>query len=67
MTSEDKVVEVEDNDSVRTINAKRRVRDQLENDIEAFLASGGKISQIDNNVTADPPSKPESRYGGRPI
>jgi len=35
--------------------------------IEAFLNSGGRISQIDPNVMTDPPKKPENRYGSQPI
>lgn len=46
---------------------RERARKQLESDIEAFLASGGKIQSIDNNVMADPPKKPQSNYGGQPI
>ena len=57
----------DDEDSVRTMNAKNGARSQLESDMEAFLAKGGAIVQVDTNVTADPPSKPVSRYGGRPI
>lgn len=46
---------------------RERARRQLESDIEAFLASGGKIQSIDSNVMADPPKKPQSNYGGQPI
>lgn len=42
-------------------------REELDRQIEAFLASGGKISSIDANVMADPPKKPENRYGSHPI
>lgn len=57
----------DDEESVKTINAKGRIRDQLDSDIEAFLAKGGSITEVDVNVTADPPTKPVSKYGGRPI
>ena len=43
------------------------VRVQLEADIEAFLAKGGKITSVAANVMADPPKKPQSNYGGQPI
>ena len=46
---------------------KERERQQLQADVEAFLARGGKISTIDANVLADPPRKPESSYGSQPI
>lgn len=58
----DVVDEDEANMAVR--NALRR---QIESDVEAFLARGGKISEIPPNVVADPPRKPESNYGGQPI
>jgi hypothetical protein len=50
-----------------TIAAKQKTREELANDVEAFLARGGKIAEIDPNVTADPPKKPESDYRNRPI
>ncbi|MBV1878577.1 MAG: hypothetical protein KUG79_13115 [Pseudomonadales bacterium] len=56
-----------DENSILTVNAKQRVRTQLETDIENFLASGGSIELVDSNVTADPPTKPVSRYGGKQI
>ena len=42
-------------------------REELDRQIEAFLSSGGKISHIDPNVMADPPKKPENKYGSHPI
>lgn len=66
MTHAEKIIK-DDEESVKTVNAKQNVRQQLDSDIEAFLASGGAISEIDSNVTADPPTKPVSKYGGRPI
>lgn len=61
------VAVIDDEDSVRTVNARKRIRNQLESDIEAFLSNGGLIQEVEMNVTADPPTKPVSRYGGRPI
>ncbi len=43
------------------------IRSKLEDDVEAFLASGGHINRIAPNVLADPPKKPQSNYGGQPI
>jgi hypothetical protein len=57
----------DDEDFVNTVNAKERIRTQLDSDIEAYLSKGGAITEIDVNVTADPPSKPVSKYGGRSI
>jgi len=68
MDTESKTIfDKDDNESLRTLNARKGVRDQLESDIEVFLASGGSVQEIDVNVMADPPTKPVSKYGGRPI
>jgi len=66
-TESEMVVTEDDNESVRTMDAQEAVREQLESDIEVFLASGGCVQEIDTNVMADPPTKPVSKYGGRPI
>jgi hypothetical protein len=50
-----------------SIASRQKARDELEAQIAEFLARGGKINQIEPNVTADPPKKPTSDYGGRPI
>lgn len=46
---------------------KNRIREQLQSDIEAFLARGGLVQQVADNVRADPPRKPDSQYGANPI
>ncbi len=51
----------------RTVASKEAARRQLEEDMKRFLSSGGQISVVDTNVRADPPRKPESNYGSRPI
>lgn len=43
------------------------LRQQLQSDVEAFLASGGRITEVPPNVVTDPPKKPQSNYGGQPI
>ena len=57
-------VAVED---VANVEARRQVREQLETDVEAFLRKGGQIVEIADDVRADPPKKPESKYGTRSI
>ena len=56
-----------DDGSDRSVSSKENIRQQLQDDIEAFLASGGQVDRIAANVTADPPRKPVSNYGSRPI
>lgn len=48
-------------------NSKEEERQELDAQIEAFLASGGKIDYVEPNVLADPPKKPTSNYGSQPI
>lgn len=47
--------------------ARELLRQQLRNEVEAYLARGGRISEIPSNVIADPPRKPQTNYGGQPI
>jgi len=35
--------------------------------MEDFLARGGKVQEVEANVVADPPKKPDNKYGSRPI
>ena len=51
----------------RTIASRKRLREKMGTEIEEFLARGGKIDQIEPNVTSDPPKRPVSHYGQRPI
>jgi len=46
---------------------RERTREQLDADIAAFLSRGGQITQVDPNVRADPPRKPDINYGVAPI
>ena len=65
---DDVVIEPEsDVNDCSSLTAKEAERLRLQAEVEAFLASGGKINQIPPNVVADPPRKPESNYGGQPI
>lgn len=57
----------EDSADSRTVASRKRLRDQLSDEIQAFLAKGGKIDQVASHVTADPPKRPNSNYGQRPI
>lgn len=50
-----------------SLSSKENIRRQLEEDMKVFLAAGGNVQHVDPNVTADPPKKPVSNYGSRPI
>ncbi len=51
----------------RTVESRRRLRELMSAQIEEFLANGGTIEEVPSNVISDPPKKPESNYGNRPI
>ncbi|BAN51225.1 transcriptional regulator SutA [Metapseudomonas resinovorans] len=57
-------VEVEE---MPSIEAKQKERDALARAMDEFLARGGKVQEVEPNVVADPPKKPDSKYGSRPI
>lgn len=50
-----------------SLEAKEREREMLARQMEEFMARGGKIQEVGANVVADPPKKPEGKYGSRPI
>lgn len=62
-----KRAEKEESDELPSIEAKQKERDALERAMEEFLARGGRIQEVEPNVVADPPKKPEGKYGSRPI
>ncbi|MEG0245217.1 MAG: transcriptional regulator SutA, partial [Pseudomonas sp.] len=41
--------------------------DALAKAMEEFLSRGGKVQEVEANVVADPPKKPDNKYGSRPI
>lgn len=47
------------------LTARARLREQLANEVAAYLANGGRINYIESNVLADPPRKPPCNYGGQ--
>lgn len=57
----------EEQAETRTIASRRRLRANVDDQVEAFLQSGGSIESIEPNVTAAPPGKPSRSYGSRPI
>lgn len=59
-------VDLEDAETL-TVSSKEALRRQLEEEMARFLAQGGKIKEIPPDVTTDPPQKPVSNYGSKPI
>jgi len=62
-----KKAKAEDVEDLPTPEAKQRERDELARAMEEFLAKGGRVQEIEANVVADPPKKPDGKYGSRPI
>jgi len=61
-------LEVGDEDEADdSVEAKNKERDALARAMEEFLAKGGKVVEVEPNVVADPPKKPDNKYGSRPI
>lgn len=58
--------EVDDAETL-TVSSKEALRRQLEEEMARFLAQGGQIKEIPPDVTTDPPQKPVSNYGSKPI
>ncbi|WP_313740136.1 transcriptional regulator SutA [Pseudomonas sp.] len=59
-----KAVSVEE---LPSVEAKQKERDALAKAMEEFLSRGGKVQEVEANVVADPPKKPDNKYGSRPI
>ena len=57
----------EEVEELPSVEAKQKERDALAKAMEEFLARGGVVQEIEPNVVADPPKKPDSKYGSRPI
>jgi hypothetical protein len=57
----------DDVEELPSVEAKQKERDALAKAMEEFLSRGGAVQEIEPNVVADPPKKPDSKYGSRPI
>lgn len=65
LESEDYDFEI--NAEAASLRSRERIREQMASDVEAFLAQGGKIQEVEQGFQADPPRKPEGKYGSQPI
>ncbi len=50
-------------DAEHSISAREPERQNLADDVEQFLQSGGQIQNVPKDFRADPPKKPENNYG----
>lgn len=53
----------EDAPEARSVTSRCRMRDQLNHDIDAYLASGGAIHHAEDYLRTDIPRDPGSHYG----
>ncbi len=69
MTSEKKASEgpITSEELARTPQTNENVRQQMASEVEAFLSGGGEVTKVEKGHRADPPKKPENKYGSRPI
>lgn len=51
----------------RSLSSRNNLRKEMQADIEAFLNEGGEVKEVPKGHRADPPRKPISNYGSRPI
>ncbi len=51
----------------RTPEFNESVRQQMASEVEAFLANGGAVTEVERGCRVDLPKKPENKYGSRPI
>lgn len=47
--------------------SRDELRAQVASDVEAFLAAGGQVKEVERGKRSDPPKAPSSQYGSRPI
>ena len=51
----------------RSISSREVERKAIEDAMLEFLSKGGSVETIEKDVRKDPPRKPQSNYGSRPI
>lgn len=51
----------------RSISSREAERLELEQAMLKFLDDGGSVKKIERDLRMDPPRRPESNYGSRPI
>lgn len=56
-----------DSEDLPSVSAKEEIRRKLKEDMDEFLKAGGRVQHLEMGVISDPPKKPESNYGRRPI
>lgn len=47
--------------------SRDELRAKVADDVQAFLAAGGEVKEVERGKRADPPKAPSNQYGSRPI
>lgn len=55
----------DDGAETRSVTSRCRIREQLNSDIDAYLASGGCISHVDTHLVVLPQRRNSDDYGSR--
>jgi len=50
-----------------TSENRKSLREQMANQVEAYLEAGGQVEVVERGKRSDQPRKPNNRYGSRPI
>lgn len=50
-------------EEVHSVEMREEARRSLADDLEAYLSDGGKVVEVQANLRADPPRKPQNNYG----
>lgn len=66
-TAAEDAVSIQETHDARSVSSRQHIRSQLEADIQSFIAKGGAIAEVPALTMADPPRRPVSDYGSRPI
>lgn len=66
-TAADDAASIQETHDARSVSSRQHIRSRLDADIQNFIARGGAISEVPALTMADPPRRPVSDYGSRPI
>lgn len=50
-----------------TSDNRKSLREQMASEVEAYLKAGGRVQEVERGKRSDPPRKPQTQYGSKPI
>lgn len=57
----------DDRSEDRSLSSRAGIRNELTDQVQAFLSEGGQIKEIERDLRTDLPRRPTSNYGNKPI